>query len=288
MARSQIAPSNIPETLEWLDAISSFPSSHVPTSSPFEIFSSNQQGQDYHDWNFVSKQLAPSRKHPSYAEHVEGGFKLCIEGADAWGDFGGLRQEKGQERDWEEHELNAMLAKTWQHVPKNLQEDVKAFSRTVRERLDALTLELVLKVKEDSIEPDEKQVPGDESRCYVLSAAEKRTLKDSLKAKFGHQIAAADADLYEKDRNEPLPPAARAEMKAEYAHEMYPSTAWKQALATKYSLTNRQVNDWFNNERKRRPHPGGAGGKVAAAGPRRAPRRGPRVSLAESEDDASD
>lgn len=70
-----------------------------------------------------------------------------------------------------------------------------------------------------------QQVPADEGRCYVLSAAEKRTLKDSLVAKFGRKIASANAQVFEKDKKEPLPEAARAAMQAEYAREMYPSVS---------------------------------------------------------------
>jgi hypothetical protein len=57
----------------------------------------------------------------------------------------------------------------------------------------------------------------------AMTAGDKKTLKEALKAKYGDSIARLDPKNFQKEKKAPLPAAACAAMKAEYARNKYPS-----------------------------------------------------------------
>ncbi|KAK4439394.1 Homeobox protein S [Sesamum alatum] len=150
-----------------------------------------------------------------------------------------------------------MLTKYEQELSKPLKEAMLFLSR-IECQFKALTLSLsdsaCAEAMERNASSEEEDVDVDVNNSFIDPQAEDRELKGQLLRKYSGYLGSLKQEFMKKRKKGKLPKEARQQLLDWWTRHYkwpYPSEAQKLALAEATGLDQKQINNWFINQRKR-------------------------------------
>ncbi|XP_042421706.1 homeotic protein knotted-1-like isoform X1 [Zingiber officinale] len=146
-----------------------------------------------------------------------------------------------------------VLIKYQEELTRPLQE-AKDFLNKIESQLNMLTNELLLSGAGSSDKDQDGDSRGEAERRDADRPAEDKELKQHLLKKYGSYLSGLRQELSKKKKKGRLPKDARQKLlnwwELHYKWP-YPSEMEKVALAESARLDQKQINNWFINQRKR-------------------------------------
>lgn len=152
-----------------------------------------------------------------------------------------------------------MLVKYKNELTRPIQEAVE-FMRRIEKQLNMLTNDPVRifnseeKYEGGSSEEDHENSAGETELPEIDPRAEDRELKNHLLKKYSGYLSSLKQELSKKKKKGKLPKDARQKLLSWWELHYkwpYPSESEKVALAESTGLDQKQINNWFINQRKR-------------------------------------
>ncbi|KAK4755087.1 hypothetical protein SAY87_008844 [Trapa incisa] len=147
-----------------------------------------------------------------------------------------------------------MLIKYEQELSKPFKEAMH-FLQKMESQLEALTLNTSEPVFSDGMDMNvSSEEEGDVNRNFIDPQAEDRELKRQLLQKYSGYLGSLKQEFMKKRKKGKLPKEARQQLLDWWTRHYkwpYPSESQKLALAESTGLDQKQINNWFINQRKR-------------------------------------
>ncbi|KAI9123574.1 hypothetical protein K1719_004874 [Acacia pycnantha] len=147
-----------------------------------------------------------------------------------------------------------MLTKYEQELSKPFEEAV-FFLQTIERQFKALTVDSPINFAcNENTESSEDEMDVENSRSMLDPQADDKELKDRLLRKYSGYMGSLKQEFMKKRKKGKLPKEARQQLLGWWNGHYkwpYPSESQKLALAESTGLDQKQINNWFINQRKR-------------------------------------